>query len=336
MRLPSPVIIPQRRITNRTRGFVCNYSSSLRNAGIDEKAFSTFINQLNRLAELKPRAQAIDFSGFAHLCYNTHYDIFISMAVGTAFETAKGIQHSTAMNKLIDKTNDELFKPKGLVCLLMTWESEGPEGSSLDRSFRSRPVQRVRNERRGMETRPKANLSPLQGMGMFEWLQPTTFKRIDGDANVLPETQISVTCNQYPLQIGGTQFIDSRTNQCLAVHHHLEHRRGSQVATVNIGVTAHAQEAIPFPLAEITGQSQGQISLNNLGRCSALEEKRDAKEEQNGDRYLRKDLNDMDPFNITPTPSFTTGALKALETETLYVLIANMPDDDETQRDTVY
>ncbi|KAK2037557.1 hypothetical protein LZ31DRAFT_611374 [Colletotrichum somersetense] len=357
MRLPSPVIIPQRRIMNRSRGFVSNYSSSLRDAGIDEKAFSTFINQLNRLAELKPRAQAIDFSGFAHLCSNTDQDVFMSMAVGMAFETAKGIQHSTAMNKLIDKTNNELFRPKGLICLLMTWKPEGPTSSTLDRAIRSRPVHLVKNERIGRAKRSKAKLSPFQGMGMFEWSQPTSIKRIDGDAKVLPVTGIPTECNQYPMQNDDKESIHNRTSQLLAVNH-LEDRHGPQVATVEIGVRAHSQDGIPFQLAETAGlkslKSHSQITLSNLGGCSTPEEKDisdcgpssiwnpapvmsigEVNEGQTKDPYSRKEFKGLDFFNSSLPPSFTTGALKALETETLYVLIANMPDDEEARRDTI-
>ncbi|KAK2055183.1 hypothetical protein LY76DRAFT_596273 [Colletotrichum caudatum] len=342
---------------NRSRGFVSNYSSSLRDAGIDEGAFSTFINQLNRLAELKPRAQAIDFSGFAHLCSSTDQDVFMSMAVGMAFETAKGIQHSTAMNKLIDKTNNELFRPKGLVCLLMTWKPEGPTSSALDRAIRSRPVQVVKNERRGRAKRPKAKLSPSQGMGMFEWSQPTSIKRIDRDANFLSVTGITTNYNHYPMQNDDTESIPNRTSQLFAVNHP-EDRHEPQVATVEIGVRARSQEGIPFQRVENSGleslRSHGQITLGNLGGCSTPEEKDvsdcgpssisspapimsigDVNEGHMKDSYSRKEFKGLDFFNSSLPPSFTTGALKALETETLYVLIANMPDDEEARRDTI-
>ncbi|KAK1995541.1 hypothetical protein LX36DRAFT_547627, partial [Colletotrichum falcatum] len=359
MRLARPVIIPQRRIMNRSRGFVCNYSSSLRDAGINEKAFSTFIDQLNRLAELKPRAQAIDFSGFAHLCPNTHHDVFFSVAVGMAFETAKGIQHGTAMNKLVDKTNDELFRPRGLVCLLMTWKPEGPQGSSPDRATRARPLQMANSEHRGGAKGPKANLGPVQGKGMLEWPQPAPLKRIDGDANALPETGISTPFGQHHiLSHGTTNSIYGRTSQRLTVHH-LEDRHGSQVATVEIGIRARPQEEVPFELAEAAGiaplKSQGgQIALSNLGGRSTSQERdandcgpgpfwnpapamaaAEAKEGQTEDLYLRRDVKGPNPFSGAPSPSFTTGTLKALETETLYVLIANMPDDEETPRDAI-
>ncbi|KAK2006838.1 hypothetical protein LZ32DRAFT_641617 [Colletotrichum eremochloae] len=355
-RLPRPVIIPQRRIMNRSQGFVCNYSPSLRDAGINEKAFSTFISQLNRLAELKPLAQAIDFSGFAHLCSNTHHDGFISMAVGMAFQTAQSIQHSTAMNKFVEKANNELFNPKGLVCLLMTWKAEGPESISSGRAVKSRPVQLVKHERRGRTKRPKAK-SRLQGMGMFEWPQPTSLERIDGNAAAPTETGISTAFNQHPMWNHGTKSIYSQTSQHLAIHH-LEDRHGSQVATVEIGVLAHSQQRVPFQLAENAGlislKSQGQITLSNLDGSSTSEGRNisdsglssfwnpgpvistgDAGEGQIEDCYLPKDLKCSDPFTNTLSPLFPTGALKALETETLYILIANMPYDGETQKDAI-
>ncbi|KAK1979036.1 hypothetical protein LZ30DRAFT_690969 [Colletotrichum cereale] len=341
---------------NRSRGFVCNYSSSLRDAGVNEKAFSNFINQLNRLAELKPRAQAIDFTGFAHLCSNTHHDLFISMAIGMAIETAKDVQHSTAMNKLVDKANDDLFKPKGLVCLLMTWKPEGPESSSPGRGIRARAVQLVKNERGGRTKRSKAKLSPFQGMGMFEWPKPMSLNRVDKDANILPETATSAACSQHHVRNHSTKSIYSQASQRPVVHH-LEDRNGFQTATVEIGAPVHFQEAVPFQLAEKGGlaslKSQGQITLTNLSECSPTEEREisdcnlssfwdpaavtsagDAEKGGIEDRYRRRDLEDSDLSISILSPSFTTGAFKTLETETLYILIANIPDDVETEKDT--
>ncbi|TQN64357.1 hypothetical protein CSHISOI_11065 [Colletotrichum shisoi] len=133
--LPYPVIVPQRRsaTTRARRGFVCDYySPALRSAGVGEESFSGFIGQLNRVAELKPRAHAVSFGGFADACAGTRRDPFMSTAVRKAVEVTSGVGKPAAMNKFVTNMNDELFKPKGLVCLLVTWEVQGPATSSTD------------------------------------------------------------------------------------------------------------------------------------------------------------------------------------------------------------
>ncbi|TIC94046.1 hypothetical protein CH35J_009173 [Colletotrichum higginsianum] len=98
--LPYPVIIPQRRsATTRARGFVCDYSPALRSAGVGEKSFSGFISQLNRVAELKPRAHAVNFGEFADVvCAGMRRDSFISAAVRKAVEMTSGVGKPTVMN----------------------------------------------------------------------------------------------------------------------------------------------------------------------------------------------------------------------------------------------
>ncbi|KZL65586.1 hypothetical protein CI238_06279 [Colletotrichum incanum] len=352
IRLPYPLIIPQRRIMNRSRGFVYNHSPSLQDAGVSEKSFSSFIDQLNRIAELKPRAQAIDFTGFANLCSDTHHDLFISMAVSMAVKTTRGIQHSAVLNKFIEKTNNELFKSKGLICLLMTWKPEGPENVSSDRGPIERKVKLAKDERRDRTQRLRERLSPFQGLGILKRPQSMSLDCVDGDTNTLPETGTSTMRNQHSIPNYGIRSIYSETKQRVVTQHVEDHCK-FQLATAGIGIQICSKE-IPIQLTDNSGfappKPDDLISFWNLSGKLTSEEtdarddglssswnpaasmlSGDTKEGPTKYQNIRTDSENLNAHCRTLSPSFTTGALKVLETEILYLLIANIPVEDNTE-----
>ncbi|KZL67809.1 FAD binding domain protein [Colletotrichum tofieldiae] len=355
IRLPYPVIIPQRRIMNRSRGFVYNYSPSLQDAGVSEESFSNFINQLNRIAELKPRAQAIDFSGFANLCSNTHHDFFISMAVSIAVKATREIQHSTVLNRFIEKTNNELFKPKGLICLPMTWKSEGPGNLSPDRGTTGRRLKLAKDERRGRTQRSRERLSLFHGLGIFEWPQSMSLDCIEGDTNTLLETATSTVRNQHSTPNHGAQSIYGETKQRI-VTQHMENHPEAQLATAGFEIQIYSKEGISFQLSDNSGfaapKVNDEVSFSDSNGQLTSEEKDtdddglssswhpatsiltgDTKEGLINYPNLRTNSENSNARGSTLSPSFTTGALKVLETEILYLLIANIPNDDKAERD---
>lgn len=64
-RLPKAIVIPQRRPSDRARGFVRAYAPDLLCCGIDQAEFLRFIDGLNRSVASNPAVEAIDLAGEA-------------------------------------------------------------------------------------------------------------------------------------------------------------------------------------------------------------------------------------------------------------------------------
>lgn len=64
-RLPRAVVIPQRRPSDRARGFVRAYAPDLLRCGIDQAIFLRFIDGLNKSVACNPVVEAVDLAGEA-------------------------------------------------------------------------------------------------------------------------------------------------------------------------------------------------------------------------------------------------------------------------------
>lgn len=66
-RLTLPVVLPQRRPKDRTRGFIRAYAPELMNAGIDQAMFLDFLETFNTATQASPWINAINMAGIALL-----------------------------------------------------------------------------------------------------------------------------------------------------------------------------------------------------------------------------------------------------------------------------
>ncbi|KAK6213747.1 hypothetical protein QIS74_09749 [Colletotrichum tabaci] len=348
--LPYPVIIPQRRsATTRARGFVCDYSPALRSAGVGEKSFSGFISQLNRVAELKPRAHAVNFGEFADVvCAGMRPDPFISAAVRKAVEMTSGVGKPTVMNKFVANMNDELFKPKGLVCLLITWELEGPAISLTDHNYGSKRLTSATKEPKRRIQWPDVSISTTQTMSAIEWHQPANGTERDGSTPSGAETS-TVTWNQSYFPSPGGRPIHSQEDQCVMAHHVGEHC-GHQVGNMQTEPRLLSAETIQYKQVssggDLSSVKPGGQTAFNVSSWRLTLEQQDASEDSTGsfwdpDTFMafegaqqvaetqQKSLtqaDDPEPCSTSVAPpSFATGALEVVETDSLCLLIINLP-----------
>ncbi|KAK0947566.1 hypothetical protein LTR48_005484 [Friedmanniomyces endolithicus] len=122
--LPLPVIIPQRRPRNKTRGFVRAYAPVLADSGIDQATFLSFLDNFYKSSQASPVFTVIFISatiaGFA--------PSLIAMAVTTAVQVAAHVgaevQGRQRTNHFLDKMNDELFKPNGLYAFVVKYKTD--------------------------------------------------------------------------------------------------------------------------------------------------------------------------------------------------------------------
>lgn len=127
-RLELPVVLPQRRPRTRTRGFIRAYAPLLEGAGIDQPAFLDFIYKLNKAVEPSLWLQVINLASLAAHNLPEPISLAVSVATKMATDAASEIHSRTKTNAFLDKTNEEYFKPRGLIALLMTWK---PQDSSV-------------------------------------------------------------------------------------------------------------------------------------------------------------------------------------------------------------
>lgn len=130
--LPLPVILPQRRPKDRTRGFIRAYAPALEIRGINQAMFLDFLQTFEKASEANPWINAINLAGIATSCIPDGFGV--GLAVGIALQmsvkVAMDLQSRTRTNAFLDKMNDEFYRPRGLYCLVMTWSPESSETSS--------------------------------------------------------------------------------------------------------------------------------------------------------------------------------------------------------------
>ncbi|ORY67419.1 uncharacterized protein BCR38DRAFT_426990 [Pseudomassariella vexata] len=122
-KLPHPVILPQRRPKDRSRGFIRAYAPDLMYAGIDQTAFIDFLNTFEKATRASPWLGAINLASAATLALphgvGTGVAIAIQVVVGIAME----LQSRKRSNTFLDKMNNEYFRPRGLYVLVMTYDT---------------------------------------------------------------------------------------------------------------------------------------------------------------------------------------------------------------------
>ncbi|KAJ9209379.1 hypothetical protein DTO166G4_9008 [Paecilomyces variotii] len=126
-RLPYPVVLPQRRPKDRSRGFVRAYAPVLENCGIDQTMFLDFLETFNEASQASPWLNAINLATIGTMFLPHGISMAVSIAIQVTTKIAIEMQSRSRTNSFLDKVNDEFFRPRGLYCLLMTWSPDSDE-----------------------------------------------------------------------------------------------------------------------------------------------------------------------------------------------------------------
>lgn len=125
--LPCPVILPQRRPKDKTRGFVRAYAPVLGEcAGIDQKTFMDFLKEFDRASRASPVFTVINVAAMIAGSVPSPIAMGVSIAVQVASRTGQEIQSRQRRNTYLDQINESLFKPRGLFCMIMTFKPDSP------------------------------------------------------------------------------------------------------------------------------------------------------------------------------------------------------------------
>ncbi|CAD6583566.1 MAG: hypothetical protein ASARMPREDX12_001304 [Alectoria sarmentosa] len=112
--LPLPVILPQRRPKDRTRGFIRAYAPELEMRGIDQAMFLDFLQTFEKASEANPWINAINLAGIA----------------ASFIPDGFGVGLADSNQRLPRQDERRIYRPRGLYCLVMTWTPESSETSS--------------------------------------------------------------------------------------------------------------------------------------------------------------------------------------------------------------
>ncbi|KAG4439297.1 hypothetical protein IFR05_005230 [Cadophora sp. M221] len=142
-KLPLPVILPQKRPKDRSRGFVRAYAPVLEKTGIEQATFFDFLETFEQGIRASPWLEALNLVSLATFSLPIPEVIAIDMACFIAIETATSVQNRTRGNNLLSKFNAQFFQPRGLFCLLMTL-NPGTETTGAEELAISSIVSRAR------------------------------------------------------------------------------------------------------------------------------------------------------------------------------------------------
>lgn len=95
-----PVILPQRRPKDRTRGFIRAYAPVLEEAGIDQETFFDFLENFDHSTVANPWLNAINLASFAGAALPHPISIAISVAVAMSVKVAMEMQSRSRYDML--------------------------------------------------------------------------------------------------------------------------------------------------------------------------------------------------------------------------------------------
>lgn len=127
-RLPQAVLIPQRRPGSRKRGFMRAYAPVLgSHAGIDQDMFIKFLDDFDKGMQASPIFDVINLACLGIGMVPSTICMAVSVSVGTVNSVAQELQIRYRGNKFLDAKNEEIFKPRGLYAMVMTWAPDKAE-----------------------------------------------------------------------------------------------------------------------------------------------------------------------------------------------------------------
>ncbi|KAE8337988.1 hypothetical protein BDV24DRAFT_153876 [Aspergillus arachidicola] len=125
-RIPCPVIIPQRRPGNKDRGFVRAYAPVLADCGINQDVFLNFLEDFFQASKASPWIEVVYVAaGIVGFFPETAAQI-TSIIVQTVAGIAREIQSRHRANTFLDRVNQDLFMPRGLYAMVMAFKDDVP------------------------------------------------------------------------------------------------------------------------------------------------------------------------------------------------------------------
>ncbi|MCJ1376287.1 hypothetical protein MMC20_007529 [Loxospora ochrophaea] len=129
--LPCPVILPQRRPKDKSRGFVRAYAPVLNDCGIDQATFMDFLNTFDKASKASPAIQVVNVAAMIVGFVPSAAAQITSTVVNIACVVGIKVQEAARTHSFLQDMNEKFFQPHGLYCLIMTYKPEQSETHEL-------------------------------------------------------------------------------------------------------------------------------------------------------------------------------------------------------------
>ncbi|BDD63681.1 hypothetical protein MPDQ_000598 [Monascus purpureus] len=180
--LMAPVVLPQRRPKDRTRGFIRAYAPCLADFDIDEKTFIDFLDTAEKACLARKWLNAINLASLATMCLPSVTGMAVSIAIQIATDIAIAADGRQRTNTFFAKMNKEFFIPRGLFCLVMTWNPELVDAPSMTVDVNSIISQTTNASNAGTLARLRNRFKSSDGKGygnIFPEVAPLVFPDLD-------------------------------------------------------------------------------------------------------------------------------------------------------------
>ncbi|KAJ5991737.1 hypothetical protein N7451_007461 [Penicillium sp. IBT 35674x] len=181
-RLSAPVVLPQRRPKTRDRGFIRAYAPALADCGINQTMFIDFLNTAEKACQAAQWLQAINLASIGTIWLPSVTGIAVSIAIQIATDIAIAADGRRKTNSFFDQVNREFFQPRGLYCLVMTWNPELADAPSTAVDLNSLISQTASGGSSGTLGRLRHKFKSSDGKGygnIFPEVAPLVFPEID-------------------------------------------------------------------------------------------------------------------------------------------------------------
>ncbi|KAJ5569152.1 hypothetical protein N7450_011638 [Penicillium hetheringtonii] len=116
-----PIVVPQRRPGNKERGFMKAYAPILSQYDITQEHFHGFIDALNKAVRASKWIAAVQIAAFGASFVPNQISMGATAAVQIVSAVAAKAQVRWKVNTFINKANRDLFCPRGLYCMIVTY-----------------------------------------------------------------------------------------------------------------------------------------------------------------------------------------------------------------------
>lgn len=121
-KLAQPIILPQKRAETRSHSFIRAYAPSLEPCGISQDVFLDFLATLDKCTQSFPALDAMNLASEGLVSVPQHFSMLVSIAIQVFLTgAAKEVQNRTRTNSFLDRANMQIFMPRGLYCLIVTY-----------------------------------------------------------------------------------------------------------------------------------------------------------------------------------------------------------------------
>jgi hypothetical protein len=138
--LPFPVIIPQRRPNDKSRGFARAYAPDLgAYKDIDQTTFLSFLEEFDKSSQASGWFVVLNLAAVGAGFAPSVIAMAVSASVQLATKVAMEGQRRYRTNAYLDKINAELFHPVNLHVMVMSFKPEASDTAVLDVGLDSSP-----------------------------------------------------------------------------------------------------------------------------------------------------------------------------------------------------